>query len=97
MEFARTLKLEAFADEVRTWVEEHLGGEFADLRGRGGVGQEDVEAEVLREAGVPVTVANHEQQVHGYWHFVPHLESSRRAREADVAVLAAAIAALPVA
>ena len=54
-------------------------------------------AEVLRDAGVPVTVANHEQQVHGYWHFVPHLESSRRAREADVAVLAAAIDALPVA
>ena len=47
MEFARTPKLEAFADEVRTWLEEHLVGEFADLRGRGGVGQEDVEAEVL--------------------------------------------------
>jgi len=47
MEFARTPKLEAFADEVRTWLEEHLVGEFADLRGRGGVGQEDIEAEVL--------------------------------------------------
>ena len=47
MEVSRTPAEEAFADEVRTWLEEHLVGEFADLRGRGGVGQEDVEAEVL--------------------------------------------------
>ncbi|MCY3576559.1 MAG: acyl-CoA dehydrogenase family protein [bacterium] len=34
-----------FRDEVRTWLEEHLVGEFAELRGRGGMGQEDIPAE----------------------------------------------------
>ena len=34
-----------FRDEVRTWLEEHLVGEFAGLRGRGGMGQEDIPAE----------------------------------------------------
>ncbi len=34
-----------FRDEVRTWLEEHLAGEFAGLRGRGGMGQEDIPAE----------------------------------------------------
>ncbi|HAQ23719.1 MAG TPA: acyl-CoA dehydrogenase [Acidimicrobiaceae bacterium] len=47
MEVSRTLAERAFADEVRTWLEEHLVGEFADLRGRGGVGQEDVEPKRL--------------------------------------------------
>ena len=47
MDVARSPAEEAFADEVRTWLEEHLVGEFADLRGRGGVGQEDVEPERL--------------------------------------------------
>ena len=32
----------AFKDEVRTWLEEHMVGEFAALRGRGGMGQEDI-------------------------------------------------------
>ncbi len=49
MEFTRTTAEEAFADEVRTWLEEHLGGANAGLRGRGGVGQEDVEPERLLE------------------------------------------------
>ena len=49
MEFTRTAAEEAFADEVRTWLEEHLGGANAGLRGRGGVGQEDVEPERLLE------------------------------------------------
>ena len=49
MELARTAAEEAFADEVRTWLEEHLSGANADLRGRGGVGQEDVEPERLLE------------------------------------------------
>ena len=49
MEFARTAAEEAFAEEVRTWLEEHLGGANAGLRGRGGVGQEDVEPERLLE------------------------------------------------
>ena len=34
-----------FRDEVRTWLEEHLVGEFGGLRGRGGMGQEDIPAE----------------------------------------------------
>lgn len=34
-----------FRDEVRTWLEEHLVGEFAGLRGRGGMGQEDIPVE----------------------------------------------------
>ena len=38
--------LRAFADEVRTWLEEHLVGEFARYRGRGLTGQEDVPVEV---------------------------------------------------
>jgi len=49
MEFTRTAAEEAFAAEVRTWLEEHLGGANAGLRGRGGVGQEDVEPERLLE------------------------------------------------
>jgi len=47
MEFTRTAAEQAFADEVRTWLEEHLVGANADLRGRGGIGQEDVEPERL--------------------------------------------------
>ena len=31
---------EAFRAEVRDWLEEHLTGEFADLRGLGGSGRE---------------------------------------------------------
>ena len=38
--------LDAFADEVRTWIEEHCVGEFAAYRGRGWTGQEDVPVEV---------------------------------------------------
>ena len=37
----------AFADEARTWLEEHLVGDFARLRGRGGTGREDIAPEVL--------------------------------------------------
>ena len=49
VDFTRTPTEEAFADEVRTWLEEHLVGGFADLRGRGGGGQEDVAPELLLE------------------------------------------------
>ena len=38
--------LDAFADEVRTWIEEHCVGDFAAYRGRGWTGQEDVPVEV---------------------------------------------------
>ena len=37
----------AFADEARTWLEEHLAGDFAHLRGRGGAGREDIDPEDL--------------------------------------------------
>ena len=45
MDFDLTLAERDFRDEVRTWLEEHLVGEFAGLRGRGGMGQEDIPAE----------------------------------------------------
>ena len=35
-----------FANEVRTWLEEHLSGEFAPYRGMGLTGQEDIPAEL---------------------------------------------------
>ena len=38
--------LAEFADEVRTWLEEHLVGEFAAFRGMGLTGQEDIPPEV---------------------------------------------------
>jgi len=39
-------QLEDFADEVRVWLEEHMVGEFAGLRGRGLTGQEDIAPEL---------------------------------------------------
>jgi alkylation response protein AidB-like acyl-CoA dehydrogenase len=39
-------RVEAFRDEVRTWIAEHLVGEFARHRGRGGIGRDDVPIEV---------------------------------------------------
>jgi len=45
MDFDLTLAERDFRDEVRTWLEEHLVGDFADLRGRGGTGQDDIGAE----------------------------------------------------
>ncbi|MGI9642020.1 MAG: acyl-CoA dehydrogenase family protein [Acidimicrobiia bacterium] len=45
MDFSLTADELAFKDEVRTWLEEHLVGEFADLRGCGGTGQEDIPPE----------------------------------------------------
>ncbi len=46
MDFRLTDAEEAFRDEVRTWLEEHLVGEFAALRGRGGYGRDDIDPEV---------------------------------------------------
>ncbi len=46
MDFDLTSAEKEFRDEVRTWLEEHLVGEFAGLRGRGGTGQEDIPSEV---------------------------------------------------
>ena len=45
MDFDLTSAEKDFRDEVRTWLEEHLVGDFAGLRGRGGMGQEDIPAE----------------------------------------------------
>ena len=42
-------ELEEFRDEVQSWLEEHLVGEFAAYRGKGLTGQEDVPAEVQIE------------------------------------------------
>jgi alkylation response protein AidB-like acyl-CoA dehydrogenase len=39
----------AFREEVRSWLAEHLVGEFARYRGMGGTGREDVPVEVLIE------------------------------------------------
>ena len=41
--------LVSFQDEVRTWLEEHLAGEFGQYRGRGLTGHEDIPAEVQIE------------------------------------------------
>ena len=38
--------LNDFRDEVRTWLEEHLSGEFATYRSKGLTGHEDIPAEV---------------------------------------------------
>lgn len=45
MDFLLTPTESAFVDEVQTWLEEHLVGDFAAMRGRGGTGQEDLAAE----------------------------------------------------
>lgn len=46
MDFQLTPEEATFKDEVRTWLEEHMVGEFAALRGKGGTGQEDVAPEL---------------------------------------------------
>ena len=51
-------------------------------------------AEALAGAGVPVTLCRHDDQVHGYWHFAPSVESSGAAREADIAAISVALAGL---
>ena len=40
-ELALTAEDRAFADEVRSWLERHLVGEFADARGVGGIADDD--------------------------------------------------------
>jgi alkylation response protein AidB-like acyl-CoA dehydrogenase len=45
MDFALSPVEEELRDEFRTWLEEHLVGEFATMRGKGGMGQEDIALE----------------------------------------------------
>ncbi len=42
MDFSLSPSEEQFRAEVRTWLEERLNGDWAHLRGRGGMGQEDI-------------------------------------------------------
>jgi acetyl esterase len=51
-------------------------------------------AATLAGAGVPVTLCRHDDQVHGYWHFAPAVESSGAARDTDIAAIAVAMADL---
>lgn len=46
MDIGWDLDLADFAEEVRTWLEEHLSGEFGRYRGRGLTGQDDIPVEV---------------------------------------------------
>ena len=46
MDFSLHPDRAAFADEVRTWLEEHLVGDFAAMRGKGGSGRDDVPVEL---------------------------------------------------
>jgi alkylation response protein AidB-like acyl-CoA dehydrogenase len=41
--------LESFQDEVRTWLDEHVVGEFAKWKGKGLTGHEDIPVEVQLE------------------------------------------------
>tara|TARA_B110000014_G_scaffold244371_1_gene215514 strand:+ start:1327 stop:2538 length:1212 start_codon:yes stop_codon:yes gene_type:complete len=43
MDFTYTTSETEFIDEVRTWLEEHIKGEFVSLRGKGLTGHEDVD------------------------------------------------------
>jgi alkylation response protein AidB-like acyl-CoA dehydrogenase len=45
VDFSLTSEELTFKDEVQTWLEEHLVGDFGDLAGRGGTGQEDIPPE----------------------------------------------------
>ena len=49
MEFSRSNQEKSFAEEVRTWLQEHLVGEFSGLRNRGGTGREDIPVEIMLE------------------------------------------------
>ena len=49
MDLTDTAADRAFRDEVRTWLEEHVVGEYAALGGRGGSGDETYGFDVRRE------------------------------------------------
>ena len=49
MDFTYSITEKEFVDEVRTWLEEHIVGEFVSLRGKGLTGHDDVPAELQIE------------------------------------------------
>ena len=46
MDFSYTKAQTDFCDEVRTWLEEHIRGDFVKLRGKGLTGHDDVDPEL---------------------------------------------------
>ena len=46
MNFTYSITEKEFVEEVRTWLEEHIVGEFVSLRGKGLTGHDDVPAEL---------------------------------------------------
>ena len=46
MDFTYSITEKEFVEEVRTWLEEHIVGEFVSLRGKGLTGHDDVPAAV---------------------------------------------------
>ncbi len=59
MDLSFSAEDEAFRDEIRTWLAEHLVGEFAALKGRGGLGDMD--------ALVPGRIAWEKELAAGGW------------------------------
>ena len=49
MDFTYSITEKEFVEEVRTWLEEHIVGEFVSLRGKGLTGHDDVPAELQIE------------------------------------------------
>ena len=49
MDFTYSITEKEFVDEVRTWLEEHIVGEFVSIRGKGLTGHDDVPAELQIE------------------------------------------------
>ena len=49
MDFTYSNTEKQFVDEVRTWLEEHIVGDFISLQGKGLTGHDDVPAELQIE------------------------------------------------
>ena len=61
MDFTYSITEKEFVDEVRTWLEEHIVGDFVSLRGKGLTGHDDVPAElqIVNYQGVACTIMEH--------------------------------------
>ena len=46
MDFSYSKTQENFVEEIRTWLEEHIQGEFLALRGKGLTGHDDVDPQL---------------------------------------------------